>query len=76
MIENHLSGMKARSGAVMFVCSTCKVAPNFLFGAEADGELVYLLICPKCEIGLAEWKSMDARDLELREFARNWRLRH
>ena len=72
MIENHLSGMRARSGVVMYVCSTCKVAPNFLFGAEADGELVYLLICPKCEIGLGEWKTMDARDLELREFARRY----
>jgi hypothetical protein len=51
MIENHLSGLKARSGGVMFVCSTRKVAPNSLFGAEADGELVYLLICPKCGIG-------------------------
>jgi hypothetical protein len=74
MIESHLSEMKARRGAVMFVCSTCKVAPNFLFGA--DGELVYLLICLKCGIRLGEWKSMDARDRELREFARNWRLRH
>jgi hypothetical protein len=35
-----------------------------------------LLICPKCGIGLGEWKTMDARDLELREFARNWRLKH
>jgi hypothetical protein len=68
--------MKARSGAVIFVCSTCKVAPNFLFGAETNGELVYLLICPKCGIDFGEWKTMDARDLELREFARNLRLRH
>jgi len=76
VIENHLSGMKARSGAVMFLCSACRVAPNFRFGAEADGEFFYLPICPKCEIGLGERKSMDARDFELREFARNWRLRH
>jgi hypothetical protein len=76
MIENHLSGMKARNGAVMFLCATCKVAPNFLFGAGADGELAYLLICAKCGMGLGEWKSAAARDLELREFARNWRLRH
>ena len=76
MIENHLSGMKARNGAVMFICSTCKVAPNFVFGAEKGGELVYLLICPKCGIGLGEWNSLDARENELREFARNFRLQH
>jgi hypothetical protein len=44
MIENHLSGMKARSGAVMFLCSACRVAPNFRFGAEAEGEFFYLPI--------------------------------
>ena len=76
MIENHLSGMRARNGAVMFICSTCKVPPNFVFGAEAKGELVYLLICPKCGIGLGEWDSLEARENELREFARALKMRH
>ena len=43
MIENHLSGMKARNGTLIFVCSTCKEPPNFTFGAHTNGELVYLL---------------------------------
>jgi hypothetical protein len=76
MIENHLAGMKIRNGAVMFICSTCKVAPNFVFGVERTGEFVYLLICPKCGIGLGEWNSLDARDNELREFAKTVKLRH
>jgi hypothetical protein len=47
MTENHLSGMKARNGTLIFVCSTCKEPPNFTFGAQAKGELVYLMLCPK-----------------------------
>jgi hypothetical protein len=31
MIENHLSGMTARNGTVIFVCPTCKTPPNFRF---------------------------------------------
>jgi hypothetical protein len=76
MIENHLSGMKARSGAVMFVCSTCKVLPIFAFGSEREGELVYLMICPKCEITLGEWNSLETRENELRAFAKSPKLHH
>jgi transcription initiation factor IIE alpha subunit len=76
MIELHLSGMKARNGTVIFVCSTCKVPPNFTFGAHGKGELVYLMLCPKCGIVLGEWDSLEARGEELREFARTLKLRH
>jgi hypothetical protein len=44
VIELHLSGMKARNGTLVFVCSTCKVPPNFSFGARASGEMVYLML--------------------------------
>jgi hypothetical protein len=71
MIENHLSGMKARNGTVIFVCSTCKAPPNFTFGAHAQGKLVFLMLCPKCGIVLGEWDTLQAREHELSEFAKN-----
>jgi hypothetical protein len=37
---------------------------------------VYLMCCPKCEIVLGEWASLEARDLELREFAKTLKSRH
>jgi hypothetical protein len=75
MIEVHLSGMKARNGTTIFICSTCKVPPNFTFGAHDKGELVCLMLCPKCGIVLGEWNSIEARDDELRAFATDFRLR-
>lgn len=76
MIENHLSGMKARNGTLIFVCSTCKEPPNFTFGTQDKGELVYLMLCPKCGLVLAEWGSLEARHLELTGFAQKLRMRH
>jgi hypothetical protein len=70
MIEIHLSGMRARNGTLIFICSTCKVPPNFAFGARAKGELVYLMLCPKCGIVLGEWETLEARGRELQEFAK------
>jgi transcription initiation factor IIE alpha subunit len=75
MIELHLCGMKARNGTIVFVCSTCRVAPNFTFGAQAKGELVYLMLCPKCGIVLAEWDTIEARGRELSEFAKTVKAR-
>ena len=76
MIENHLCGMKARNGTLIFVCSTCKEPPNFTFGAQDKGELVYLMICPKCGLVLAEWESLEARHRELSEFGQKLRMHH
>ena len=76
MIESHRSGMKARNGTVIFVCSTCRVPPNFTFGARGTGELAYLMLCPKCECVLGEWDSLEARGSELQEFARSVKVRH
>jgi hypothetical protein len=70
MIENHLSGMTARNGTLIFVCSTCKAPPNFTFGARDKGALVYLMLCPKCGIVLGEWDTLAAREHELSEFAK------
>lgn len=75
MIEKHLSGMKARNGTSIFVCSTCRVPPNFTFGAQEKGELVYLMVCPRCDIVLGEWASLEARDGELSEFAKTLKSR-
>jgi uncharacterized C2H2 Zn-finger protein len=76
MIEMHLSGLRARNGTVVFVCSTCKVPPNFICGAKEKGYLVYLMRCPRCDCILAEWHSLDARGRELQEFARTLKARH
>ena len=73
MIEHHLSGMKARNGTLIFICSTCKEPPNFTFGAAQKGELVYLMLCPKCGLVLGEWDSLEARDRQLSEFAKTLR---
>jgi hypothetical protein len=51
-------------------------ATKLCIGAEGKGELVYLLICPKCGIGLGEWDSLETREDELREFARTLKVRH
>jgi len=69
MIEMHLSGMKARNGTTIFVCSICKVPPTFSFGAQDKGEFVNLMLCPMCGVVLGEWNSIEARDDELRAFA-------
>ena len=76
MIEHHLSGMKARNGTIVFVCSTCKVPPSFTFGAQPTGDLVYMMICPKCGCVLGEWNSLEARGEELRDFAKKLKVHH
>jgi len=37
------------------------------------GELVYLMLCPKCGLVLGEWDSLEARDRQLSEFAKTLR---
>ncbi len=76
MIELHLAGMRARNGTIIFICSTCKVPPNFTFGANDKGELVYLMLCPKCGIVLGEWDTLEARGRELGEFAKTVKAKH
>jgi hypothetical protein len=71
MIEGHLSGMKARNGTIIFICSTCKVPSIFTFGAKDDGILVYMILCQRCGIVLGEWDSLEARGSELSAFAKN-----
>ncbi|HEY0702137.1 MAG TPA: hypothetical protein VGD60_05160 [Candidatus Acidoferrales bacterium] len=75
MIEGHLCGMRARNGTIIFICSTCRVPSIFTFGAKDDGQLVYMMLCPRCEIVLAEWESLEARGHELSEFAKNLKLK-
>jgi transcription initiation factor IIE alpha subunit len=76
VIEHHLSGMKARNGTLVFVCATCKVPPNFTFGAQPNGELAYLMLCPKCGCVLGQWDSLEARGTELRDFAKKLKVPH
>jgi hypothetical protein len=75
MIEQHLSGMKARNGTTLFTCSTCKTAPTFTFGVQDNGEFVHVMLCPMCGIVLGEWSSIQARDDELRALATILRTR-
>jgi len=73
VIENHLSGMEARNGTLIFICSTCKDPPNFTFGAEQKGELVHLVLRSKRGLVLGEWDSLEARDRQLSDFAKTLR---
>ena len=59
MMEQHLSGMKARNGTTLFACITCKTAPTFTFGAQDNCEAVHVMLCPKCGIVLGEWSSIE-----------------
>src|ERR1700722_1530400 len=47
MMEQHLSGMKARKGTTLFACITCKTAPTFAFRAADICEAVHVMLCPK-----------------------------
>jgi hypothetical protein len=50
-----LAGIKSGRGTVVFVCSKCRVVPDSAHGSQNKGELVYMLICPKCSATLGEW---------------------
>ncbi|HXP69805.1 MAG TPA: hypothetical protein VOA88_11020 [Candidatus Dormibacteraeota bacterium] len=69
-----LAGIKSGKGTVVFVCSKCRVVPDNALGAQNKGELVYMLICSKCGAALAEWDTIEAREKELREFAKKVEL--
>jgi hypothetical protein len=64
-----LAGTKNGKGTVVFVCEKCRVIPDAALGAQDKGELVYMLVCPKCGATLGEWDTIDAKDEELRGFA-------
>jgi hypothetical protein len=68
MIEGHLSGMKARNGTIIFICSTCKVPSIFTFGAKDNGVLVYMMLCrnaKSCWRSGIRWKSGEASSANL-----------
>jgi hypothetical protein len=64
-----LMGLPTSKGPVVFVCRTCGVPPEHAFGAQNKAQLVYLLICPKCQKILGEWLTIQNREDELRDFA-------
>jgi hypothetical protein len=64
-----LAGVKSGRGTVIFVRGKCRTSPNDALGAQNKGELVYMLVCPKCSATLGEWDTLEARDKELRDFA-------
>ena len=65
-----LAGVKNSSGTIVFVCSKCRTYPDHAYGAPNKDQLVYMLVCPKCGRTLGEWVSIEAREKELREFAK------
>lgn len=69
-----LAGVKNSAGTIVFVCSKCRTYPDHAYGAPNADQLVYMLVCSKCGRTLAEWVSTEARDKELREFARGVEL--
>jgi hypothetical protein len=69
-----IAGIKSGRGTVVFVCSKCRVIPDNALGEQNKGELVHMLICPKCSATLGEWLTTEEREKELREFARKVEL--
>ena len=69
-----LAGIRSGKGTVIFVCSKCRVSPNDALGAQDKAQLVYMLICPRCNATLGEWATTNERDAELREFAKKVEL--
>jgi len=69
-----LAGVRNSAGTVVFVCSKCRTYPDHAYGAANKDQLVYLLVCSKCGRTLGEWASVEARERELREFARSVEL--
>jgi hypothetical protein len=68
MTIHRLTVVKRGSGTV-FSCPDCNIPGMAAYGAANKAEMVFLLICPKCQITLAEWSTVDARGRELKEFA-------
>lgn len=64
-----LMGLPTSKGTVIFVCGKCLLPPEQAFGAQNKNQLVYLLVCGKCQRILGEWASTQERDDELRAFA-------
>ena len=63
-----LAAMKRANGTV-FSCPDCDVPGMAAFGAANKAEMVFLLICPKCQLTLAEWSTVDDRERELEDLA-------
>ena len=65
-----LTGFPTEKGTVVFVCGKCGIPPENAFGAQNKDQLVYLLICPRCQKTLGEWLTVQDRENELRDFAK------
>jgi len=65
-----LKGLPTAKNTVVFVCAKCGIPPENAFGSQNKDQLVYLLICPKCQKTLGEWLTVQNREEEFRAFAR------
>jgi hypothetical protein len=69
-----LMGVKNEKGTVVFVCGKCRTPPEQAYGAQNKDQLAYVLMCFRCGQVFGEWTTTEARDNELREFAKKVEL--
>jgi hypothetical protein len=69
-----LGGVKNDKGTVVFVCGKCGSFPEQAYGAQNTDQLVHILMCTKHGRVFGEWATIEARDNELREFAKRVKL--
>jgi hypothetical protein len=67
-------GVKNEKGTVVFVCGKCGSFPEQAYGAQNKDQLAYVLLCAKCGRVFGEWATIEARDNDLREFAKRVKL--
>jgi hypothetical protein len=69
-----LGGVKNDKGTVVFVRRKCGSFPEQAYGAQNTDQLVHILMRTKCGRVFGEWAAIEARDNELREFAKRVKL--
>lgn len=68
MSIDQLTAMKS-NGGVRFICTKCQLPGMAALGATGKGELLHLLICPRCNTTMGEWLTIQEREEELKAFA-------
>jgi hypothetical protein len=73
-VIDGLMGVKNEKGTFVFVCGKCGAFPEQAYGAQNKDQLAYVLLCAKCGRVFGEWLTIEARDNDLREFAKRVKL--
>jgi hypothetical protein len=56
------------NGSIVFVCANCGTCADKTYGAPNKDQAAYILVCRKCGKIFGEWKTFEAREVELRKF--------